>query len=141
MAGKTSRAKNPRYEKFLNGEMDVEDLDHDELIRGQLRDKNGSFVGKPPLLIPRSFHQAVVRELVHRGEGRLKEHLDTAIDTMVEVAQNPRANPQARIMAAQYLWERVAGKIPDKHVVEASIRKWESVAEDVLVDIIEPKEK
>ena len=124
-----------RYQDFLDGNLTVEDLDHEELVRGQIRNRNGEFGGRPPLVIPRSFHTAVVRELVHRGEGKLKEHLDLAIDTMAEIAGNKRANPQARIQAAQYLWERVAGKIPDKHIVEASVKRWENVAKDVLVDI------
>lgn len=138
MAAKRTVVPN-RYQAFIDGTLSVEDLDHEELIRGQIRNKNGDFGGGAPRSIPRSFHTAVVRELVHRGDGKLKAHLDLAIDTMAEIAGNKRANPQARIQAAQYLWERVAGKIPDKHIVEASVKRWENVAKDVLVDV-EPEE-
>ena len=61
-----------RYDDFLDGKLSVEDLDHEEQIRGQIRNRNGEFGGRPPTVIPRSFHQAVVREFVHRGEGKLK---------------------------------------------------------------------
>lgn len=131
-----------RYQLFIDGTLDVSELDDEELIRGQIKDKNGEFRGRPPRAIPREFHTAVVRELLHRAEGRLKGHLNLAMDTFVEIAANKRAPAIARIQAAQYLWERIAGKIPDKQIVEASIKKWEADLGGLLVDVEDdPKTK
>lgn len=124
-----------RMQELIDGTISIEELDDEELIRGQLRDKHGQFTGQKPLLIPRSMHQAVVRELVERGDGKLKKHFDNAIEVHAEIMNNPRANPQARLEASRYIWERIAGKIPDKHIVNATVQKWEQMAKEVLVDI------
>lgn len=129
-----------RMKALLDGELDVEDLDDEELIKGQLRADDGTFRGQPSLLIPRTMHQRIIRELVMRGDGKLKQYFNRALETHNEVMMNPRANPQARLEAARYIWERVAGKIPNEHVVTATVKKWEQMADEVLVDLEENEE-
>lgn len=134
---KYAKRASGRYDMFMSGELSVEDLDQEELLRGQLRDRNGSFQGRPPLLIPREFHLKLTHELMHRAEGTIRENFDEAIQVFIDVMKDPRVRAQDRLYAAQYVWERLAGKIPEKQVVEASIRKWEEVAEKVFVDVVE----
>jgi hypothetical protein len=140
LAKKKANTLPPRYEAFLDGTLTVEDLDDEELLKGQLRDKDGQFRGRPPLMIPRAFHVKLTQELLHRAEGKIREHFNEAMQVFIDVMNNPRVRPQDRLYAAQYVWERMAGKIPEKQVVEASVRKWEDVAEAVVVELIEDGE-
>lgn len=124
----------PRYEAFVEGRMKVEDLDDEELIRGQLKDVNGHFTGRVPMAIPRSFHTAVVRELVRRQEQSLLGDMADAYGALREIALDPRKPAVARNQAAIYLIERVAGKIPDRLAVQAEVKPWEDDISDVLSD-------
>lgn len=125
----------PRYQGLVDGTMSIEDLDIEELSRGQLRDKNGQFTGRPANVIPREMTIKLAQELLTRGDGTWRENYMRAMEVFVEIMENPRARPQDRLYAAQYVIERVAGKIPEKQVVEASIRKWEEVADAVMVEV------
>jgi hypothetical protein len=127
-----------RYQAFVTGELSVEDLDDEEVFRGQIRNKNGTFSGTPPKAIPREFHQALVRELVTRMEQRFAQHVDLGYKTLVEIAANPRASADARYKSATYLIERVMGKIPEKQIVSATISKWEQDVEGLFVDVARP---
>lgn len=122
-----------RYDDFLEGKLSVTDLDDDELIRGQLKDRNGAFTGRPPRVIPRAFHTAVVRELVSRQERKLLHDLEGAYGALREIASNHRAPAVARNQAAIYLIERVSGKIPDKQLIQAEVKPWEQDVADVLL--------
>lgn len=125
-----------RYDAFITGELTVEHLDMEELLKGQLRDKNGHFTGRPSSMIPRSFHVKITQELLHRAEANWREHMDDALKVFVEIMNNQKYGAQWRLQAAQYVFERIAGKIPDKQIVEASVRKWEDAAEAVIVEIV-----
>ena len=126
-----------RYQAMLNGTLSVEDLDDDEIIRGQLRDKNGQFRGSAPLLIPRVFHQRAVKELMHRADMSILSNLTDAQKAVADIMNNPKAPAIARLEAAKYMWERIQGKIPDKVELDTTIRKFETLIEGghVLVDV------
>lgn len=130
------RRTSDRYEAFIQGELSIEDLDMEELLKGQIRDRNGGFTGRPPLQIPRAFHTKVVQELLQRADQTWRSNLDAAMKVFVEIMENPRVRAQDRLYAAQYIIERTAGKIPDKQVIEASVRKWEDVADAVIVEVL-----
>jgi hypothetical protein len=132
----SKRRPSGRYEAFISGEISVEDLDMEELLKGQVRDKNGSFTGRPPLMIPRAFHVKLTQELLHRAESKMRENFDDAMNVFVEIMNNKHVRAQDRLYAAQYVWERMAGKIPEKQLIEASVRKWEDAAEAVIVEIV-----
>lgn len=114
-----------RMAQFMHGEITVEDLDDEELLQGRVRDREGMFRGRPPKLIPREFHEAITRELLSRGERIIREHYLKAIDTFVKIAADPNVEPKDRLKAAQYVWERMAGKLPDKVEVKAKVEPWQ----------------
>jgi hypothetical protein len=125
-----------RYDAFITGELSVEDLDMEELLKGQIRDTNGTFKGRPPKAIPREFHVKVTQELLQRAEANWREHMEDAMAVFVDIMKDPKKPAQFRLQAAQYVFERIAGKIPDKQVVEATVRKWEDVADAVIVEVV-----
>ncbi len=75
-----------RHEKLMAGIISVDDLDDEELARGQCRDKAGGFNGMAPKTIPKELHDRMVRELFGRADNRLKENLLDVVDTMTEIA-------------------------------------------------------
>lgn len=97
----------------------VETLDPTELARGQLKDKNGEFKGRPPAIVPRAFHDACIRELISRGKTLYQENYVQAINAMTEIAQNGDKDSD-RIKAAQFVIERLEGKVPDKVEISQS---------------------
>lgn len=104
-----------RYARLLAGEIKIEELDDEELARGQLRNAAGNFSGRPPAMIPTELVQAMRREWLSRAENKLREALmSKGIGTLVELAGSDRIDPAVRLRAANALIERVMGKVPDK---------------------------
>lgn len=121
-----------RMAQLMAGELTIEDLDDQELLTGRIRDKNGGFSGRQPALIPRSFHEAITRELLTRGDQLLRENFIASIETFVSIAKDPNVEPKDRLKAAQYVWERIAGKMPDRVDVKAQIEPWQEDIEKIV---------
>lgn len=139
MAEAPRRRKRPsvasnRMQEFLDGVITVEDLDDEELRRGQLRASDGTFKGRPPLLVPREFYEAITREMIDRGNATMRSHMEASIGVIAELMTNKRTPARERLAAAQYMLERTAGKIPEKQIVQAQVSKWEQVLDEVTFD-------
>lgn len=122
-----------RTAQLLAGELDVADLDEEELARGYCKDKNGKFSGRPPMVVPRELHDRCRKELLKRGDDLFASSYVEAIQTMANIALDPRAEHKDRIRAAQYVIERVAGKVPDKVVLSAA-DPWQQIIDEIIVD-------
>lgn len=123
----------------MTGELSVEDLDDEELMRGQIRNKNGTF-GKPPLVVPRSFLTRLAAEMQARVEAELRGDLPAMYAVMREQALNPKTRPDVRHESAKYIIERVTGKIPDKSIVQQQITIWDNLlagqdSAELIVDL------
>lgn len=112
----------------------VEGLSNEELARGQLKDINGRFSGQPPVWVPREFHQACLRELMTRGRQLWKENYVQAIETMTQIAGDRRVKPSDRIKAAQFVIERLEGKVPERLEVTVD-DPWQAVITDIIADV------
>lgn len=104
-----------RYALFLNGKITVEDLDDEELSRGQLRALDGTFRGRPPRVVPSELVQAMRREWLKRAEAKLRDALlEKGIGTLTELAGNENIDAAVRLRAAEKIIERTMGKVPDR---------------------------
>lgn len=92
----------------------VSTLSPTELARGQLKDKDGKFRGRPPAMVPSAFHNACIRELMERGQKAYRENYLDAIKAMTMIANSTVAKDTDRIKAAQFVIERLEGKVPDR---------------------------
>jgi hypothetical protein len=107
-----------------------------ELARGQLFDSRGGFSGRPPKLVPSAFHAACIRELMKRGRRMYQENYLLAIEAMTKIATSPEAKAADRLKAAQFVIERLEGKVPDRiEVVQAA--PWEEMISGLIAEVSE----
>lgn len=117
----------------------VAQLSVEELVRGKFRDKNGKMQGRPPKFVPREFQQACLRELMTRGQEMwLGSYLD-AIKAMTQIAKGEGpvgaiATPGERLKAAQFVVERMEGKVPERLVVTQD-KPWQTVLDGIVADV------
>lgn len=125
------------HENVRNGEYTWEEfaatLTPEELARGQLMDSAGTFQGRPPAFVPRAFHDACIRELLARGQVLYKENYVQAIKTMTAISNDERFQAKDRIKAAQFVIERLEGKVPDKLEISAA-DPWQAVIADIVAE-------
>jgi hypothetical protein len=112
----------------------VKTLTPEELARGQLKAKNGHFVGAPPKWVPSEFHKACIRELINRGKRLYQENYIEAIQAMTTLATDPRVEPRDRMRAAQFVIERIEGKVPDRLEVGVS-EPWQELLTGIVADV------
>ena len=133
-----------RYEALLTGELSLDDLDDEEILRGQLRAKDGSFKGRPPKLIPREMGMELARRQKVLIEQELAGLVLTALKTLDDIMKkkHPQPGDAARVNAAKEILARNLGKVPETVNLKAEISTWEKKVEAVTVvyELPEPKE-
>lgn len=122
-------ANAPREVLWKFGKLPVEELDDEELSRGQIRKADGSWTDNRS--VSADVHDAMVKKLFERADTKLKENLLVAVDTMAEIARGTAYEPADRIKAAQWMYERVRGKVPTE-VVLTQDKPFEVVLTDML---------
>lgn len=104
-----------RLAALIEGHITVEDLDDEEVARGQLRAADGTFRGARAVVIPAVLVQAMRREWLSRAETMLRSALmEKGIGTLTKLAGDESIDPAVRLRAADKLIERTMGKVPDK---------------------------
>lgn len=99
----------------------AEELDSEELARGQLKDRNGRFQGRPPALVPKAFHDALIREIHRRFNEKMQARLLEATDELISLSQSGGGlEPKDRAKVLTYLIERVMGPVPKEVKVTAA---------------------
>jgi len=124
---------------LLRGELKVEDMDWEELLRGKFRDKNGEWRGGNTTMVPRKFYEAISREILIRADTMFRENFDVAMKAMVQLVTDARTPARERFAAAQFLIERTVGKLSEKSTVEVKVTKFQELVEGgtLLVDLEE----
>jgi hypothetical protein len=125
-------------ENRMSMEEFVKTLSPEELVRGEIKDKNGRFTGRPPQWVPRAFHRACIAELMLRGKRLWQENYLEAIEAMTEIAAGrgkagATATPGERIKAAQFVIERLEGKVPETLVVTHE-QPWQVVMDGIVAE-------
>lgn len=106
--------KSTKMRQLLMGEISVGDMDDEELLRGQFKDRDGMFSGRPPGSIPRELHDKMTGELFRRVDGRMQARMFDVVDTMLDIATDPdNYGAGDRIKAATWVFERLRGKTPE----------------------------
>jgi len=109
----------------------AESLDPEELARGQLKDKNGGFGGRPPALVPRAFHDACMKELHRRFNEKMQGRLLGAVDDLISLSSNGKMDGKDQAKTLIYIIERVMGPVP-KTVEVRQEQPWQMTVQGLL---------
>lgn len=99
---------------ILAGAEDLSLWTEEELLRGTRKDKNGKWSGRPPKIVPKAVHQELVQRRMLDAHSLLGENLVKAVQVLVDIASDKRADAAVRVKAASLIMDRVLGKVPDK---------------------------
>lgn len=109
---------NPRVAAMVENPALIEELDDEELARGQLRNKNGKFGGAGTAMVPRGMYAKMTQELFKRADAKMKTNLVDAVEVLMGIATSPNSDPKDAMKAAMWIVERVMGKAADTVVVK-----------------------
>jgi hypothetical protein len=104
--------------RVITGQEDLSQWSEEELIRGQKKDRNGKYQGKPPLVVPKALHDELVKRKMSRAFELLRDNLVSAVEVLIELAQDEEVESGTRLKAATTIIERVMGKTPEKVVLD-----------------------
>jgi len=90
------------------------DWDDEELERGQRKDKNGQFRGRPPTVVPIELHNELTRRLFQKANMLLRSNLISSCNVLIRIMESDFADDSARLKAVDMLMSRVLGKVPDR---------------------------
>ncbi len=130
--------------QILVGTTDLAEWDDEELLRGQRKAADGTFVGRPPKLVPKAIHDELVRRTMSSAAEKLRSNLVDATTALTEIATDAEAADADRLRAISMIMDRVMGKTPDRVEVSAEM-PWltaitegiVSVDDDIFENIIE----
>lgn len=124
------------------GKLDLSDWDIEELLRGYRRAKDGSFRGRPPLVVPREVHDELAKrvkhEVAHELRGIAAEHIKPVYERIVSAGVSGWDAEEIQMMklqltAAQDLMDRfVVGK--SEKIEIAGTMRHEATIDSVTVD-------
>ncbi len=121
---------------ILRGDEDVADWDDEELQRGQRRNKNGKWTGRPPKIIPKAVHDELVRRTFSTANQQILNSLEQAVATVTGLLTDPAAEPAVRLKAATFIIERVMGKTPERISLDVGVKaKWQEAMEASVVSV------
>lgn len=123
-----------RWDQLLLGIISVEDLDDEELARGQCRGPNGRFGSAPPRMVPRELHDQMMKQLLSRAQQKFREGLLGSIDALNKIAQGDAFEPADRIKAAGMVIDRVMGKTPEILFTAETKAPWEEIFASISRD-------
>lgn len=135
-------SKDSRYAMLIDGRLKIEDLTDEELIRGQLMNKNGRFAGQAPKWVPAQFVQALQRQRIQRAADKWNSNLLLAQDQLIALGMDQRVEAGVRMRALTYVIERSIGKVPDKVEMTGAIKPYEELLNGTVevvrdVDIVD----
>lgn len=114
---------------------DLSDWDEEELRRGQRRDKNGGFHGRPPAVVPKILHDELTRRTLSEAKEVMRKNLVAAAESLKDIAIDEDMPPGDRVKAIDLIMNRVMGKSPEKVEISAEKNPYEELLEDVERDI------
>lgn len=119
----------PREIAFKFGKLSVDDLDDEELARGQIRKADGKWTKNN--YVSADIHDKMVKQLFKRSDEMLQENLLKAVNTFAEIASGTAYEPADRLKAAEFIFTRLRGKVPNEVKISQE-KPFEMVLTDVL---------
>jgi hypothetical protein len=134
---------------IMLGTEDLGEWDLDELRRGQRKDPNGNFSGRPPQVLPKALHDEFCRRLLAEGQQQLLDMLLPALAGLRECLDGALRDSEGdvllidghpvvlevdpgRLRAIQEVLMRVLGKPEQKVSVSAEVKPYQKVERAVI---------
>jgi hypothetical protein len=114
-----------RIADLLSGVLSVEDMDDEELARGYPKNRNGTFAGRPPKVIPHAVHQRIQREFYKRMEEKMKVALPDALQALADIATQPNREDRDKLKAIDMILNRIMGKPLEKIEISSGEKPFE----------------
>lgn len=121
---------------ILAGDEDLTQWTDEELIRGQRRDKHGTWGGRPPVMVPSVVHQELTSRRMAAVRTLLNKHSLAAVMVLVEVATDKKADASARVKAAGMILDRTIGRAPLNVVLDLEEPPWAQAIRHSIVQIV-----
>lgn len=102
----------------LDGLDDLSEWDDEEIRRGQRRNRNGGFSGRPPKLVPQAIHAERHRRTLTRAHQLFTQNTERAVQVLIDIASDESAPHSDRVKAASLILDRVMGRAPQAIEVE-----------------------
>jgi hypothetical protein len=118
--------------RLLDGEEELNDWTMEELLRGRRMDKNGTWRGSPPKVVPMAVHQELTRRTLEEAAELLRESLVPGLEALRNIMLDPDTKAADRIKAIDMVMNRVMGKEPTK-VEVTSDSPWIIALQDAIV--------
>ena len=119
-----------RWEQLEIGYISVDDLDDEELRRGQCRRADGDFPQRTKQ-IPRQIYDKMVNRLFERAQEMFRQNLFTAVETLGTIVEGDAYEPADRIKAANIIIDRVLGKSVEKVDLTVEQKPYERILKGV----------
>jgi len=124
-----------------SGGLDLDDWDIEELIRGRRRGTDGSFKGRPPVVVPREIHdelaKRVKQDVAHQLRGIAAEYIEPVLRAVMEnpggIAPEQVPGLTLQLKAAQDLMDRFVVGRQEKVEVSGTLRH-ETLIQNVTID-------
>jgi hypothetical protein len=130
---------------ILVGIEDISTWDNEEIRRGRRRGKNGTFVGRSPVVVPMALHQEAIKRTFEEAQELMREGLVPAVKYLTAIINDPDVEPKDKLKATQMILDRVLGKAVERVEIKTGTEPWEDalVAAVVPLDVSEatPKEE
>ncbi len=98
---------------ILVGKNDVSDWTEEELQMGRRQSKNGTFSGRPPVVVPKAVHDELVKRTLNNAQEHMRQNLEGVVEVLVTIATGSGIEPKDRLKAISMIMDRVMGKVPD----------------------------
>lgn len=119
---------------ILRGELDVSTWSDEELRRGQRRDRNGNWGGRPPKIVPKAIHDELAKRTYDEASRIMKDNLVDAVTLFGDIVRNENVDMGVRLKAATVIVDRVLGRAP--LTVQVDLQpKWQAAIAHAVVSI------
>lgn len=121
--------------KVMTGQEDLSEWDDEELRQGRRRGKDGTFVGRKPVIVPKAIHDELVKRTLSKAEALMRDNLIVAVEALTEIVKGEDVEEKDRLRAIDMIMTRVMGKPVDKHEFTGETPPWQVAVNAGIVSI------
>jgi hypothetical protein len=119
---------------IVEGRVNFDEWDDEEILRGRKRAEDGSWRGRPPSIVPAVVHQQVVKRNVTAAQAILTESVERAAEVLKELMDGADVKDETKLRAATLVLERIMGKQPDVVAVTVADKPYQVLMGELMDD-------